>query len=505
MKHLKKIIVIFSLAVLVMSCRFLDNIPNLIRDQINRFVDSPATPTIPPTPTFKLITPNESFLPPTNTPAPQEVMPATDTPEPQTLNPEGPYIHYRRKNGFWISNPDGSVLTQIFTEEFYNNFNAAVAPDGSRMALVTRDDAGYHLSIIELPSGQQTYVAQLMDGFGDNRKHPLEDPKQLVEQVLNNIRYNDDQYSSVAWQPGEGRFLAFVGAINGDTTDLYIYDTQSQEIKQLTNDPSYAILPTWSPDGAYILFYGVGWENPLGGALLGHNRLFGVWSINPDDSQLISMPKPLDILPDFVGWQDEQHYLSCDDYHLKSVDILTGLATELMPCPRFKNEISLSTTGALLLSFRSDYSESFEEGTYFLESPLSTPQKVFDKYAWEISWMTKSDVFYAYPEGLVSSDGQTVYLPPVYENSYLPAVSPQGYQAWEVHKNRQPSVQVLVPGGEWQTILHKSVGSLFWDPIDGQTLLIIDEDGRLMTAQFPDFVPEVVGNFGSPSVPYHLP
>ena len=56
-------------------------------------------------------------------------------------------------------------------------------------------------------------------------------------------------YSNVAWQPGDGRLLAFTGAINGPTSDLYLYDTQSGEFTQLTDGPSQAIAPSWSPDG----------------------------------------------------------------------------------------------------------------------------------------------------------------------------------------------------------------------------------------------------------------
>jgi hypothetical protein len=118
--------------------------------------------------------------------------------------------------------------------------------------------------------------------------------------------------------------LAFVGAINADTTELYTYDTQSQEIKQLTDDPSYAVMPSWSPDGVSILTHGVGWESPIGGALTAHNRLYGVWAVDPLDGQLISMPQPQGTLPGFVGWQDDQHYLYCDDYLLRSVDVITG-------------------------------------------------------------------------------------------------------------------------------------------------------------------------------------
>ena len=75
-----------------------------------------------------------------------------------------------------------------------------------------------------------------------------------------------------------------------------------------------------------------------------------------------------------------------------------------------------------------------------------------------------------------------------------------------MYQDRQPYVKVMVPGSEWQTILNDSVESLIWDPIDGQTLLIVGEDGSLMAARYPDFSPQVIGQFdGSVSEAIYVP
>jgi len=496
MKNWHRITIFVALGLFGVSCSLWGNFIDLIQKGLVKFSDSPTPIQNVQTPTIMIITPEENLVPPTITPKPQAVIPSVDTPEPEALNPDGPYILYGGKDGVWISNPDGTFLTHIFKDAFYNNFRAAIAPDGSRMALVTCDDEGYHLIILKLPGGQQTYVAQLLEGFGEDYEEPIEDPRIFVEQALSYIGYNTDPYSNVAWQPGVGRLLAFVGAINSDTTDLYIYDTQSQEIKQLTNDPSYAVIPSWSPDGAYILYHGVGWEGPIGGALNVHNRLYGVWAVDPLNGQVYSMPQPIGTYPGLVGWQDDQHYLYCDDNFLRSVDVITGWETELIPCCCY-NEISQSTTnGALLLNFSLDCSEEYGEGIFYLESPFDTPQKVFDQPAWELSWIPESDIFFAYPEVLISKNGQTTYLPPVSNSSYAPAVSLQGYQAWLVYESSQAYVKVMTPGNEWQTIFSASVETLIWDPVDGQTLIIVGEDGTLNAARFPDFESHVIGRFG---------
>ncbi len=471
------VVLLISLALMSLSCIVIDSIAH----QKSKPTENPVTVTLlPPTRTL--------FTLPTETPSEEAQLPHADTPIPESQSPKEYHILYGGRDGVWISHSDGSRLTKIYEGRFFNDLRSAVAPDGSRLALITRNDQGYALILVSLPSGEQKHVAQLLEGFSSGQP---DDPKTFVEQALVDVRFNN-----TAWQSKSGRWLAFIGAINGPTSDLYVYDTQTREVKQLTSDPSQAINPTWSPDGQYILHYGVSWVEPFGGALTSPNRLDGVWAVNYLDGKVISLPQPENELPDFVGWHDREHYLSCDNDLLQTIQISTGWETELMHCCCY-NEISQSSAnGAILLNFSLDCSENYGEGIFYLASPFSKPRKVFDQPAWELEWIPESNVFFAYPEALISGDGRTIYLPPVYDASYLPAVSTNGSQAWLVYEDHQASVKVLVPGGEWQTILHDSVESLIWDPFDSQRLLIILEDGRLITAQYPDFIPQIVGDFG---------
>ena len=58
------------------------------------------------------------------------------------------------------------------------------------------------------------------------------------------------------WSP-DGRYLAFVGAIEGPSSDLYLYDTLNNRVIRKTDGPNQAIMPYWSPDGAGILHQSV--------------------------------------------------------------------------------------------------------------------------------------------------------------------------------------------------------------------------------------------------------
>ncbi len=60
------------------------------------------------------------------------------------------------------------------------------------------------------------------------------------------------QVLSPSWSP-DGRAIAF-SILRGGVTDLYIYDVESQSLRQLTDDVFADLQPAWSPDGSRIAF-----------------------------------------------------------------------------------------------------------------------------------------------------------------------------------------------------------------------------------------------------------
>lgn len=473
-KHRVSISLVLIL-ILSLSCRIL----------VPKATATPVDVTEPPDQTTPSVVtePVASELPPA----------ATDTPAPASLNPTGPYIVYGGTGGIWISNPDGSFLTKVTDLDIgLHDLRRLISPQGDRLAAIIANDQGLDLVEVKIPGGETKTIAHLFSITPDELSADPVSAKAFTTYAIRD-------YDNITWQPGEGKLLAFMGAINGTTSDLYVYDTESGEITQLTDGPSQGVFTNWSPDGKYILHYGVSWKGPFGGAIGGHDHLDGVWAVRVSDEKVITQPTPKSVSLNFVGWQDESHYITydrdetCSAKNLRSVNAETGKATRIADLS-FYSYIALSPEdGSLLFSGAQGCPDSPGEGIFLLPSGQTTPAKLADKRAWEIRWMPESKVFFAYPEALFSSDGSTRYDPPVYDKSFQPAVSQKGYQAWEVIENQQGRVEAKVPGADWQKILDGSVEQLTWDPFNGETLLIVLKDGSLYAASYPDFTPREMG------------
>ena len=61
---------------------------------------------------------------------------------------------------------------------------------------------------------------------------------------------------SMEWSPN-GRYLAFVGAPYGNNTDLFLFDTILLTFSRLTDGPSYVTDFWWTPDGRFLMTYGM--------------------------------------------------------------------------------------------------------------------------------------------------------------------------------------------------------------------------------------------------------
>jgi dipeptidyl aminopeptidase/acylaminoacyl peptidase len=437
---------------------------------------------------------------PTPTPSPQSTPTETALPPtaaPTALNPEGPYVVFAGPQGIWIANPDGSFPTQISQSGIGTDgleLRDSLSADGGSVALTAFGKTGIDLFLVDIPSGQSKTVARLLDVSRQELAFNSLSPKAFAYYAITD-------YPDLAWQPG-GDVLAFVGADPGPTTDMYTYDRAQDKSRRLETDPAQAIRPIWSPDGEYLLYFGIDWLPPFGQTYVTLDPMAGFWAVRASDGELIPQPKLKGTDRNFVGWRDDTHYLvydsdeSCAARDLRAVDLLTG-DTEMIAGFCFHSKPAWSpANGAVLLSVWPDCDCGLAAGVYLYLPGRDSPLRLAEKQALETYWLPESGYFYAYPEALFSADGQTRYDPPAAGASYHPAVSAGGFQAWEIVADHHSRVTVMTGGGPWRDILEGNVSLLAWDPASGDVLLIVLENGELYSAAAPDFQPKMTGRVG---------
>jgi hypothetical protein len=433
--------------------------------------------------------------------APTETEPAPET-LPGGLNAAGPYAVFEGDNGIWIANPDGSSPTRIAERGAGpggQDLHSALSPSGDRMALVTETQTGLDLVLIEIPGGETETLARLLDITRVERMLNSFTPKAFAHDAI-------ADYPNLAWQPGEGNILAYIGAEKAATADVYTYDRTWEKFRHLETDPSQAVHPVWSPDGEYVLYFGVDWLPPFGSTYVTFEPMAGFWAVRVSDNQLIPQPAPKGTDQNLLGWRDAAHYLvydsdkECPARNLRMVDVATGDAVPIAEFCLHSRPAWSPANGAILLSVDAGCDCPLGEGVFLILPGLPDPVRLLEQAAFELFWLPESGTFYAYPYALFSADGGTRYDPPAVGSSYQPAVSPSGRQAWEVSLNKKSVLTIREPGGEWQTVFEGKIGALVWDPLSGDILLIALENGELYAASAPDFVPRMTGNLVGPII-----
>jgi hypothetical protein len=412
------------------------------------------------------------------------------------LGQTGPWFVFWTDDGIWAANSDGTGLTQLVSQPMMRHFDHVfrAAPEGGRVAYLTARETYYDLTLnlLHLPQEGHQVVTKLTSP--DTEPGPEALPGNEIFAPLRAVV----EAPSMAWSP-DGRWLAFMGVMEGNSSDLYVYSTEDGSIVRLTDGPSEGIRPTWSPDGEYIVHFGVTSMGTGAGA-----NMSGAWAARADNASVLDLYDPGNSGDEIVlGWVDESTFVvhswtaGCGPSNLRAYDLQTQ-QTRVLWKDGFDHIDLDPETGTVFLATQRDGGACNPEGKrglYWLSVSDGVSLRVVEDVIQRLIWDAQVDLLFAVSEfgGLsVSPSGEFIDLDTPPGSRELPAASGASRTlAW-------------VGEGLWIGPLLGSIDSppekifdaptyqAYWSP-DGRHLLFFAEDG-LYAASEPDFAPALVGS-----------
>jgi dipeptidyl aminopeptidase/acylaminoacyl peptidase len=400
-------------------------------------------------------------------------------------------------DGAWAVNADGSGLMRVVDVPILapQDTFAMPAPRGGFAAFITGDSRWHELTlnILVLPRNLARTIPLVAPEFAHTDDALPGDPELEAARALIEL-------TSLAWSP-DGSQLAFMGLRDGPTSDLYTFsmaefwavtpEDGEEGFTRWTDGLSQGILPSWSPDGRYILHAGV---NTLGTGA-GYD-MAGVWVVDTQTGEVLDMYAPDDGAEIFVGWLDAHTFLVhswspvCGNENLRAFDLETGEVRALWEGAFNGVAFDPGSGGVLITSeqFLADCMPGGQAGAVYLPAGgpaalLLTDQEAFipvwDALGQMFFFRTPDQVFAAWPNGSTK-----VLAAPGMD---LPSASVDGRLGWALRSG----VWVGTVEGEPAQIFSTPASLPVWSP-DGQRLFFVAEAG-LFAAHAPDFVPRLVG------------
>lgn len=268
-------------------------------------------------------------------------LPTLDASRSATLSNTGPWLIFEaalKRNDasyLWAVNKDGSGLTQLSTDPVIN-FQVVKSPDQQgRIVFMT----GVWVSQTRtLPYFEGLTLKEIIyPGWQIRTITRLTSEK--TEPTLDNMTTpgNADVWHinrAIAWDglsfvpSPDGKQLAFIGAMDGSSADVYDYDFEDASITRLTNGPTQAFNPVWSPDGTFIVHLAVNHFGTGAG-----DDLDSVWAVDSNGQlaeKLYNTTAYSSANEVFRGWLDNTTFLvnsgdpQVGKKFLRVVDIGTG-------------------------------------------------------------------------------------------------------------------------------------------------------------------------------------
>ncbi|HEX2993267.1 MAG TPA: hypothetical protein VHP14_00490 [Anaerolineales bacterium] len=394
-----------------------------------------------------------------------------------TVSFDGPRLVYQGDPAVYMMYFDGAGKKKLnLPSDFVIQYlEQNISPDGKWIAFHTgsEENKDIALNLFSIETGESILITSLLSPDYPHNFQKAFDRIQTSQKVF----FNKGAISSamfelgfdltmVSWSP-DSRFLAFAGEMDGPTSDLYLYDMESQTIRRMFDDLLNLGSLEWADDGQVIFF-----SNIVPGEIYSWHIYYAIDVENGHVQEF-----------DVAGWdiidtcfESEScfwHYQGDggDPNNISLLDTASGKSKTIWGSTFQDYAISLPDK---LIIVSGPYAEEPEPGTYFVDF-AGKRKKISDIFFERFIYWDAEDACFigAVPDGLyrISLDGtirkisETVY----YEFSASPdgkwliAYSGTGLLLFD----SQLKVVRLIGGG--------SIENLVWQP-DSSGLFFATKD-----------------------------
>ncbi len=431
---------------------------------------------------------------------------AVSAPSVKMLNAQVPLLIYPVAAGLMAAQADGAskALISHSIPTLTRNLSDGLSSHGGLLAFrsgnnpLTPDQEGVEpltLKLLDVRTGTTKPITRL---FSPDMEQAIKtaaatgDRTAAIEAAIAVIE-NDH---TLAWSP-DGRYLAFIAAIDGPSSDLYSYDRETGQINRLTDGPNQAANLFWSPDSRWIIHE----EVESFGAGAGWN-VKAVWAAAPDGSgnrKLYDAAK-FSGGENFVDWVSPKTFLAYSWtamglQNIQLVDLDTGAAQLIGP--KFPIQaFAFDPESQTQLYMTDDYTaqQNNSQGGLYLTAPTKQPQFIAPGNWYDVRWLPQAKLFFAKGQDGVLSvtlDGTTTNYK---GESALPLAAPDGawLAAWGDGNFTSPiGLRLYTPDGELKRqITSDAVSFATWSP--DSTGVFYVSDGGLYYAAIPNGEPQSI-------------